>query len=222
MTPEEAVALGRKLADYAHALAAERRKSPRQDVLSLLMAAEVDGLKLTYEEFGTLFFVLLAAGSDTTRNLISNGLLTLIEHPDQRRQLTDNPWMLPSAIEEMLRLEPSVIHFRRTATCDTEIRGQRIAEGDKVVLWYVSANRDEEVFHDPHAFIPDRKPNNHVSFGYGPHFCIGSVLARMEARIAFEEILRRLPDLSLDGPVERMRTNLLNKPKRMPVRFTPR
>lgn len=219
-TPEDIVEIVRQRSAYAHALAAERRRSPRQDVLSLLMAAEVDGQQLTYDEFTTFFFLLLAAGSDTTRNLIANGLLTLLEYPDQRKRLAEDPLQIPGAIEEMLRLHPSGMHFRRTATRDTEIRGHRIAEGDKVVMWYVSANRDEDVFANPHAFLIDRRLNNHVSFGHGPHFCIGNALARMEARMVFEEIVRRLPNLALDGPVVPMRSNWINGLKQMPVRLS--
>lgn len=218
-SPEEMGSLTGRFLEYAHALAAERRRAPRADVLSLLMQAEVDGEKLSYSEFGTLFFLFLAAGSDTTRNLILNGMVALLEHPEPRARLLADPSLLPGAVEEMLRFCPSIIHFRRTATRDTEIRGQRIASGDKVVLWYVSANRDEEVFTDPHVFDIGRKPNNHLSFGYGPHFCIGNLLARIEARVAFEELLRRLPGLELDGPVVRLQSNWLNGVKRMPLRF---
>jgi cholest-4-en-3-one 26-monooxygenase len=222
-SPEEMASLTRRFLEYAHALAAERRGAPRDDILSLLMQAEVDGDRLSYSEFGTLFFLFLAAGSDTTRNLILNGMVALLEHPEQRARLLADPSLIPSAVEEMLRFCPSVIHFRRTATRDTEIRGQPIAAGDKVVLWYASANRDEEVFPNPHVFDIGRKPNNHIAFGYGPHFCIGNLLARIEASVAFEELLRRLPDLELDGPVVRLQSNWLNGVKRMPLRFsTPR
>jgi cytochrome P450 len=182
------------------------------------MAAEVDGEKLSYTEFGGFFNLLLTAGHDTTKNLISNGMLALLEHPDQRRRLLDDPSLLPTAIEEMLRFTPPVYYFRRSAVRDTELHGQRIAAGDKVVLWYVSANRDEAVFSDPQKFDVGRTPNEHLSFGIGPHVCLGLVLARLEARVAFEELLRRLPDLELAGPAVRLRSNWVSGVKSMPVR----
>ncbi|AGP41087.1 cytochrome [Sorangium cellulosum] len=218
ITPEELNTVLHNMNAYAHGLAEERRRSPKDDMLSLLMAAEVDGEKLSYREFGGFFNLLLTAGHDTTKNLITNGMLALIEHPDQRRRLLDDPSLLPTAIEEMLRFSPPVYYFRRSAVRDTEVRGQRIAAGDKVVLWYVSANRDEAVFRDPHTFDVGRTPNEHLSFGVGPHVCLGLALARLEARVAFEELLRRLPDLELAGPVVRLRSNWVSGVKSMPVR----
>ncbi|WP_437315887.1 cytochrome P450 [Sorangium sp. So ce385] len=218
ITQEELNTVLHNMNAYAHALAEERRRSPKDDMLSLLMAAEVDGEKLSYREFGGFFNLLLTAGHDTTKNLITNGMLALIEHPDQRRRLLEDPSLLPTAIEEMLRFSPPVYYFRRSAVRDTEVRGQRIAAGDKVVLWYVSANRDEAVFRDPHTFDVGRTPNEHLSFGVGPHVCLGLALARLEARVAFEELLRRLPDLELAGPVVRLRSNWVSGVKSMPVR----
>jgi cholest-4-en-3-one 26-monooxygenase len=202
---------------YAHKLAEERRARPGDDMLSLLMQAEVDGEKLSYLEFGLFFAVLVSAGHVTTTNLVANGMLTLIERPEERARLVRDPSLLPSAVEEMLRYTPSALHIRRTATRATSIRGQAIAEGDKVVVWYVSANRDEEVFEDPHRFDVGRAPNDHLSFGYGPHFCLGASLARLEARVAFEELLSALPALSLAGPVVRSRSNWLLGIEQMPV-----
>ncbi|WP_437546396.1 cytochrome P450 [Sorangium sp. So ce367] len=218
VTPEELNAVLHNMNAYAHQLAEQRRKEPKDDMLSLLMAAEVDGEKLSYTEFGGFFNLLLTAGHDTTKNLISNGMLALLEHPDQRRRLLDDPSLLPTAIEEMLRFTPPVYYFRRSAVRDIELHGQRIAAGDKVVLWYVSANRDEAVFSDPHKFDVGRTPNEHLSFGIGPHVCLGLVLARLEARVAFEELLRRLPDLELAGPAVRLRSNWVSGVKSMPVR----
>ncbi|WP_437811209.1 cytochrome P450 [Sorangium sp. So ce1078] len=218
VTPEELNAVLRNMNVYAHELAEQRRKAPKDDMLSLLMAAEVDGEKLSYTEFGGFFNLLLTAGHDTTKNLISNGMLALLEHPAQHRRLLDDPSLLPTAIEEMLRFTPPVYYFRRSAVRDTEIDGQRIAAGDKVVLWYVSANRDEAIFRDPHKFDVGRTPNEHLSFGIGPHVCLGLVLARLEARVAFEELLRRLPDLELAGPAVRLRSNWVSGIKSMPVR----
>ncbi len=222
LSPPEFGALMANMMGYAHRLAAERRGAPQDDMLSLLMAAEVDGEHLKYEEFGLFFTLLLTAGHETTRNLIVNGTLALLENPEQRERLVADPSLVPSAVEEMLRMSPSGIHFRRTATCDTELAGQKIAEGSKVVVWLVSANRDEEVFAHPDVFDVARTPNEHLSFGLGPHFCLGASLGRLEARIAFEELLRRVGTLELAGPVERLRSNWVNGIKRMPVRLTAR
>jgi len=206
---------------YANELAVERKKSPRDDVVSVLMAAEVDGEKLTEVEFDSFFLLLAVAGNETTRNLISGGMLALMQHPDERRRLLADPSLMPTAVEEMLRWVSPVMYFRRTATRDAELRGQAIREGDKLTVWYGSANRDEEVF--PHAdrFDVGRTPNDHLAFGIGHHFCLGANLARLEIQIMFEELLRRLPDIELAGPVERLRSNFINGIKRMPVRFTP-
>jgi len=217
---EERMALGPRLMEYAASLAAERRSSPRDDLLSVLMAAEVDGAKLTYQEFGMFLFILMAAGIDSPMILAST-ILTLSKNPGEAQRLRENPELLPSAIEETLRLHPPFTHFRRTARYDTEIRGQKIAAGQKVVTWMVSANRDEAVFDRPHAFDITRNPNPHLSFGHGPHFCLGNVLARRLANIGLTECFKRMPELQLAGPVERFRSNWLNGPKRMPVLVGP-
>jgi cholest-4-en-3-one 26-monooxygenase len=205
----------------ASRLAELRRREPKDDMLSALMAAEVDGEKLNYTEFGGFFRLLLSAGHDTTKNLLSNGMVALIQHPEQRQRLIDDPSLIPSAVEEMLRFSPSAYYFRRNAARDTEIRGQQIAAGDKLILWYVAGNRDEEVFPDPDRFDVGRKPNEHLAFGAGPHFCLGASLARLEARIALEALLQRLPDMELAGPVARLRSNWIHGVKSIPVRFTP-
>ncbi|HEY8518289.1 MAG TPA: cytochrome P450 [Candidatus Binatia bacterium] len=206
---------------YANQLAQERKNAPRDDLVSLLMTSEVDGEKLSEMEFDSFFLLLAVAGNETTRNLISGGMLALIEHPDERRKLIENPNLIPTAVEEMLRWVSPVSQFRRTATRDTEIRGQKIREGDKVVIYYQSANRDEDVFPDPFKFDVTRTPNNHLAFGIGEHFCLGANLARLEIRVMFEELLRRMPDIELAGPVRRLRSNFINGIKEMPVRFTP-
>jgi len=206
---------------YANELAAERKAHPRDDLASELLHAEVDGHGLTPEEFNSFFMLLLVAGNETTRNLVSGGLLALIEHPEERARLQSDPALLPTAVEEMLRWVTPVNLFQRTATRDVELRGQKIREGDKLVLFYASANRDEEMFPDAQRFDVGRNPNDHLAFGIGPHFCLGANLARLEIRIMFEELLRRLPDIELAGPVERLRSNFINGIKRMPIRFTP-
>ena len=206
---------------YANQLALERRANPKDDLTSVLMNAEVDGQKLTELEFDLFFLLLMVAGNETTRNLISGGMRTLIEHPEQRARLVADPSLMPTAVDEMLRYVSAVMEFRRTATRTVELRGQRIREGDKIIIYYVSANRDEEVFPDPDKFDVGRTPNDHLAFGIGEHFCLGSNLARLEIRVIFEELMRRLPDMELAGPVERLRSSLINGIKRMPVRFTP-
>jgi cholest-4-en-3-one 26-monooxygenase len=206
---------------YANQLAEQRKKDPKDDLVSVLMTGEVDGEKLTEMEFDSFFLLLAVAGNETTRNLISGGMLALIENPAERQKLLENPSLLNSAVEEMLRWVSPVSQFRRTATRDTQIRGQKIKENDKVVVYYQSANRDEDVFVDPYKFDVARSPNNHIAFGIGEHFCLGANLARLEIRVMFEEILRRLPDIELAGPVRRLRSNFINGIKEMPVKFTP-
>jgi cholest-4-en-3-one 26-monooxygenase len=206
---------------YANELAEERERNPKDDLVSVLMQAEVDGERLSRADFSSFFMLLLVAGNETTRNLISGGMLALIEHPEERARLLADRSLLPSAIEEMLRWVSPVNVFRRTATRDTEIRGQKIREGEKVALFYSSANRDEEAFENPERFDITRDPNDHLAFGIGPHFCLGANLARLEIRVMFEELLQRLPDVELDGEPERLRSYFLNGIKRMPVRYPP-
>ncbi len=207
---------------YANRLALERRRHPGADIVSVLMEAEVDGEKLSEPEFDAFFLLLSVAGNETTRNLIAGAMLALIEHPEQRARLLANPSLVPTGVEEMLRWTPPVICFRRTATRDTEMRGQAIREGDKVVMYYPSANRDEDYFPDGDVFDVGRSPNEHVTFGPGgTHFCLGANLARLEIRVIFEELFRRLPDIELAAPVQRLRSNWICGIKHMPVRYTP-
>jgi cholest-4-en-3-one 26-monooxygenase len=206
---------------YANQLAQQRKQNPGDDLVSVLLNAEVDGQKLTEMEFDLFFLLLMVAGNETTRNLISGGMLALIEHPEQRVRLLQDPSLMPAAVDELLRWVSPVMHFRRTATADTEIRGQKIRAGDKVMIYYISANRDEEVFPDSDRFDVGRTPNDHLAFGIGEHFCLGTNLARLEIRVMFEELLRRLPDMQLGGPVARLRSNFINGIKHMPVAFTP-
>jgi cholest-4-en-3-one 26-monooxygenase len=205
---------------YANQLAVERKKNPREDLVSALMAAEVDGEKLSEVEFDSFFLLLAVAGNETTRNLVSGGMLALLERPDQWARLLQDRSLLPTAVEEMLRWVSPVMYFRRTAMRDSELHGQQIREGDKVTMWYGSANRDEDVFPGADRFDVGRTPNDHLAFGLGHHFCLGANLARLEIQIMFEELLRRLPDIELAGPVERLRSNFINGIKHMPVRFT--
>jgi cholest-4-en-3-one 26-monooxygenase len=221
-SPEEAMQVSMEMYLYANELALQRKDSPREDLVSVLMRAEVDGERLTELEFDVFFLLLAVAGNETTRNLISGGMQALFDHPEQWRRLREDRSLLPSAVEEMLRWVTPVMMFRRTAMRDTAIAGQPIAEGDKVVVYYPSANRDETVFEEPDRFDVARRPNEHLTFGGGgAHFCLGANLARLEIRLMFDELLRRLPDIEPAGPSRRLRSNFINGIKAMPVRFSP-
>jgi cytochrome P450 len=200
--------------DYAHALAAEKRRAPADDVITALVTAG-----LTDEEYENFFFLLTVAGNETLRNAIPGGMLALLQHPDEHRRLLSDPSLLPAAVDEMLRYASPVMCFRRTAADDTELAGVPIAEGDKVVVYYASANRDEDAFRHPDRFDVGRSPNEHLSLGTGPHFCLGAHLGRLQMRIFFEEVLWRLPDMELAGPVERLASNFQAGIKRMPVSY---
>ena len=180
-------------------LIAERRENPTDDLTSVLVHAEVDGQTLEEHEIVMGFFLLMAAGNDSTKATYCSGMRALLENPDQRQKLLDDPSLVPSAVEEALRMFPAFAHFRRTATRDTELAGQPIREGDKVVMWYVSSNRDESLFEDADRFDVTRNPE-HQAFGAGGrHFCLGTALARLELRILFEETLKRFPRMELAG-----------------------
>ncbi len=206
---------------YAAELAEKKRADPKDDLISVLTHAAVDGEQLTGLEIDLFFLLLTVAGNETTRNLISNGLVALLEHPDELAKVRANRELLPGMVEEMLRWASPVMHFRRTAMRDVELGGQQIKQGDKVVIWYISANRDEKAFKDPFTFDVSRTPNEHVAFGGGgPHFCLGANLARMEINVMFDEILDRLDDLELTAPVSRLRSNFINGLKHIPLKFT--
>lgn len=209
-----------QLYHYLRQLIAARRTEARDDLFSVLAGAEVDGIRLNDEALLDFSFLLLAAGNETTRNLIALGTLALIAHPDQCRLLVEDPALIPGAVEEMLRWTSPVMHMARTATAEVEIRGQRIAEGDVVVLLYGSANRDEDVFgSDAEEFKVTRQPNPHIAFGCGEHSCVGSQLARVTATAFFTELLSRFPRLELIGEVNRMPATMLPLVTRMQVRL---
>jgi cholest-4-en-3-one 26-monooxygenase len=207
--------------EYAGELARQRRADARDDLTSELVHAEVDGERLDDLTFNMFFLLLILAGNETTRNAISGGMLALSEHPDEKRKLLDDPSLLTTATEEMLRYVSPVISMRRTATCDTEIGGLPIRENDKIVMYYPSANRDGRVFERPDSFEVKRDPNPHLAFGWGPHFCLGANLARAEVRLLFSELLRRLPDIEVSEPPRRLRSATVNSIKSLQVRFTP-
>jgi cholest-4-en-3-one 26-monooxygenase len=207
---------------YAEELASQRRLAPKADLVSVLIDAEVEGEKLDQLELDLFFMLLIVAGNETTRNLMSGAMAAFFDHPDQWELLRKDRSLLPSAVEEMLRYVTPVMHFRRTATGDFELRGQEIKEGDKIVFWHTSANRDEEAFENPNAFDVTRTPNNHIAFGGGgPHFCLGANLARMEIMVMFDRLLDRIPDMRLDGEVQRLQSNFINGTKHIPIAFAP-
>jgi cholest-4-en-3-one 26-monooxygenase len=200
---------------------ADRRENPTDDLTSVLVHAEVDGQKLEEHEIVMGFFLLVAAGNDSTKATYCSGMRALIQRPDQRRLLIDDPSLIASAVEESLRMFPAFAHFRRTATCDTELAGQRIREGDKVVMWYASSNRDESRYEDPDRFDVTRNPD-HQAFGAGGrHFCLGTALARLELQVLFEETLRRYPAMELAGKQTMAESAFINQLKTLPVRLMP-
>ncbi|WP_147945251.1 MULTISPECIES: cytochrome P450 [Microbispora] len=208
--------------EYGRELARQRRGGDGTDLVSRLVnQTPSDGEPLTARDFDNYFLLLVVAGNETTRHAITHTMKALIENPEQLAKLRDNPGLMPAAVEEFLRWASPVYHFRRTATKDVEIHGQKIAAGDKVVMWFASGNRDERVFADPYAFDVTRENNDHITFGKGsPHFCLGNSLARLEIRIMFEELLPRLADIRLAGDVRRVRSNFVNGIKELPVTVT--
>jgi cytochrome P450 len=199
-----------------------RREHPTDDLTSVLVHAEIDGQKLEEHEIVMGFFLLMAAGNDSTKATYCSGMRALMEHPEERAALLKDPSLIASAVEESLRMFPAFAHFRRTATCDTEIAGQPIKEGDKVVMWYVSSNRDESRYEDPHRFDVRRNPE-HQAFGAGGrHFCLGTALARLELKIMLEETLARYPAMEVAGPTTVVESGFLNQLKTLPVTLGPR
>jgi cytochrome P450 len=213
-------------AAYGRALIARKCSDTGQDMLAVLCRATVDGPDgpepLSENELLMFFSLLIAAGSETTRNAIALGMAALIEHPEQLDMLRDDRSLLPGAVEEILRWTSPTLYNRRTATRDVELGGELLREGNKVTLWWASANRDEDVFTNPFKFDVLRSPNPHVAFGYRSHFCLGANLARMEIRIMLDELLERFSDFALEGPIQRFRTNKHAGVKHMPVSFRSR
>ena len=218
-----------ELSQMAQELGRHRLEHPADDLTTALMMAEVEGedgsiQRLSAEELGSFFILLVAAGNETTRNAISHGMYALTTHPDQRQALAaDFEAAIPGAVEEIVRWATPVIHFRRTATEDCVVGGQEIKAGDKVVMWFSSANRDDAVFDDPYRFDIARTPNEHVGFGAGgPHFCLGANLARREITVMFRELFRSLPDIEITGEPDYLQSSFIHGIKRLPCAFTPR
>jgi cytochrome P450 len=206
---------------YVERQLAERRVAPRDDLLTRLVEATVDGERLTDEEILNFFQLLLLAGSETTTNLISNAMLSLISYPDQFARLRAAPELLPSAIEEVLRFRAPLQMVFRTTTCDVELQRRVIPAGELVLVMVGSANRDPKHFRDPARFDITRSPNSHVAFGHGAHFCIGSALARLEAKVALPALLSRMRDIRLAGPWTPHTAVSVHGPRKFPIRFTP-
>jgi cytochrome P450 len=212
-----------KMFEYGSRVIAEKRARPGDDLASRLLACEVDGRKLEDIEFLLFFLLLVDAGGDTTRNLLSGGLLALMEHPDQHAWLMEDlPGRLPTAREELLRWTSPVIYMRRTALKDVELAGQQIKEGDKVVMYFGAANRDPAAFDRPETLDLSRDPNPHLAFGTGPHGCLGQHIARIEIDAMLVEVLTRMGDFKLPSPPEWLPSNFISGPKTMPLRFTAR
>lgn len=210
-----------EMALYAMAFAARRRAEPaREDLTSFILGSDFGGKPMDDVDFAKFFVQLVTAGNDTTKTMLSSGLLALLQQRDQLDRLRVDPSLVPGAVEEILRWANPLHYFRRTATADTEIRGVPIRAGDKVAMYYTSANRDEDVFADPHRFDVERHPNLHLSFGIGPHFCLGVHLARLEGRVFFQELLATFPSIELAGEPVRVRSNLNNGLRRLPVRLS--
>jgi cholest-4-en-3-one 26-monooxygenase len=209
--------------EYVQQLSEHRRREPRDDIMSELLQAELDGDKLSAFELNAFFLFLSSAGNETTRNAAAHGLNAFLDNPSEYEKLVQDPKGLAGkATEEILRWASPVMYLRRNVVSDTELRGQPLKAGDKVSIWFVSANRDEDVFDDPFRFDIERQPNEHIAFGGGgPHFCLGASLARMELRVLFEELARRVPVLRSLGPPAPLRSNIVAGIKHLPVDMRP-
>jgi cholest-4-en-3-one 26-monooxygenase len=219
---EMALNAAMELYAYAAELFAEKRIDPHADLMSVLTTVEVEGEQLSEMELELFFLLLTVAGNETTRNLMSGAMHAFFQHPEQWQRLLADRTLLPTAVDEMLRFVTPVMNFRRTAMCDATLSATEIKEGDKVVFFHASANRDEDVFDDPDTFDIGRSPNPHIAFGGGgPHFCLGANLARMEIRVMYEHLLDRMPDIRQDGDAQRLQSQFINGVKHLPVAFSP-
>ncbi len=219
-TPDDTSERARLAAlEYFSRMVEERRRSPREDLVSILANAELDGAPLPFENLMSYFNLIVIAGNETPRNATSGGLLALIENPGEFEKLRRDPSLVPKAVEEIVRWTTPVIQFCRTATEDVEIRDQKVLAGQSFCLFYPSANRDEEVFDEPFRFKVDRDPNPHLGFGIGEHFCLGANVARLELNVMFRHLAARIDEVELEGPVERLRSSFLGGVKHMPIRY---
>jgi methyl-branched lipid omega-hydroxylase len=218
-----ALTAGGALVALMNEIGAERRKNPTDDLTSQMLHAQIEGQGITDQELASFFVLLVAAGNETTRNAISHGMKALSDNPSERHKwASDFDAVAPTAVDEIVRWASPVIHFRRTVTQDTELGGQPLRAGEKIVLWYNSANRDEQVFDQPYRFDVTRRPNEHVGFGGpGAHHCLGANLARREITVVFRELFRRLPDLEISAAPVMLQSNFIHGIKRMPCKFTP-
>ena len=208
---------------YAQQLAERKRGEPKEDIISKLLSADVDGDQLSEMDFNLFFLLLAVAGNETTRNAISHGMNAFLENPDQYDRLRDNPELIDSAVEEIIRWASPVMYFRRNVTDDVELKGHQLKAGDKVSIWYASANRDEDVFDDPFKFDIGRDPNPHIAFGGGgPHHCLGSNLARMEIRLFYSQLVKQVESIEGLAKPDLLRSNFIGGIKHLPVRFHPR
>ncbi len=226
-TPEvqmKAMEAGMAFREFQLGVIADRRsKPPQADLVSTLCYAEIDGHRLDDESLVQESLLILIGGDETSRHVMTDGMVALLAHPDQRDRLASDPSLIETGVEELLRYVSPIKNMARTVTEDLELRGRQLREGDQVMLFYPSANRDESVFDEPDRLDVTRSPNPHLAFGFGPHFCLGASLARLELKIMFSELLRRLPDLELAGeaPLPYRESNFISGPESMPVRFTP-
>ncbi len=221
-TEEDGQMAAAEIYAYGYQLLEKHRANPSDNLIDMLISGTVDGEQLTDDEFSQFFLLLLVAGNETTRTVIANGMRLLIEHPNQYQLLMNDLSLIPNAVEEFLRLEPAVMVFRRTAMDDVELGGKQIKKGDKVMMYYTSANRDEEVFEEPQTFDVTRSnAKDHRAFGIGEHFCLGSHLARLELTVMFEELLPRMRNPRFAEEPQRLRSFFLNSMKAMPIKFDP-
>jgi cytochrome P450 len=218
-TPGQTIKRARgELHEYLADLIADRRRDPREDLVTELVNSTLNGAPLTDEQLLAYSELFVEAGNETTRNAISGGLLAFCENPDEWKKLQDRPELVPDAVEEILRWASPISHFTRVAAEDCDVRGQRVHEGDQLALYFASANRDEDVFDEPFVFRVDRRPNHHLAFGFGEHFCVGAHLARVEIEMILRHLLRRLDGMELAGPIERLSSAVNGSIKRLPLR----
>ena len=217
---DEVMSVFGELFQYSVALRESRQENPGDDLISMLVNTRIDGKPMELGDYVSAFILLVVAGNETTRNSISGGVLALSQYPEERRKLIDDPSLIPDAVDEIIRWVAPVVYMRRTALEDTKVGEKIIKEGDCLALWYMSGNRDEEKWDDPFSFNVTRNGPRHLSFGYGQHLCIGWRLAEIQLTVCLEELLKRFPDITVHGDVDRMRSNFLNSIKRMHVRYS--